>query len=47
MLHWDLNHFVVLKAGAGSPAVIYDPAVGKRRLPLAEMAQHFTGWRWN
>lgn len=43
VLHWDLNHFVVLKSVAGSHAVIHDPAVGKRRLPLAEFAKHFTG----
>ena len=43
ILHWDLNHFVVLKSVSGSHAVIHDPAVGERRLPLAEVAKHFTG----
>ena len=42
-LHWDLKHFVVLKSVSGGHAVIHDPAVGERRLPLAEMAKHFTG----
>ncbi|MEG0881007.1 MAG: cysteine peptidase family C39 domain-containing protein, partial [Janthinobacterium sp.] len=35
ILHWDLNHFVVLKSVSGSHVVIHDPAVGERRLPLA------------
>ncbi|MFZ6676209.1 peptidase domain-containing ABC transporter, partial [Undibacterium sp. Xuan67W] len=43
VLHWDLNHFVVLKSVSRSHAVIHDPAVGERRLPLAEFARHFTG----
>lgn len=43
ILHWDLNHFVVLKAVSGSHAVIHDPGVGERRLPLAEFSKHFTG----
>jgi ATP-binding cassette subfamily B protein RaxB len=47
ILHWDLNHFVVLTAvqGRGSRrvAVIHDPARGVRRLPLAEVSRHFTG----
>src|SRR5450830_1877188 len=41
ILHWDLNHFVVLKSVSGSHAVIHDPAVGERRLALAEVAKHF------
>jgi len=47
ILHWDLNHFVVLTGvqgrGAGRVAVIHDPARGVRRLPLAEVSRHFTG----
>ncbi len=43
ILHWDMNHFVVLKVVSNSHAVIHDPAVGERRLPLAELAKHFTG----
>ena len=43
ILHWDLNHFVVL-AGAGAKAVtIHDPAVGVRKLTLDEVSKHFTG----
>jgi ATP-binding cassette subfamily B protein RaxB len=45
ILHWDLNHFVVLKKvqRGGKGAVILDPAVGERRLSLAEISRHFTG----
>ncbi len=43
LLHWDMNHFVVLKSVSDSHAVIHDPAVGTRTLTLAEVAKHFTG----
>ena len=43
VLHWDLNHFVVLKQVKRGVAVIHDPARGVRRLPLAEVSRHFTG----
>ena len=34
ILHWDLNHFVVLKSVGRGGIVIHDPAEGVRRLPL-------------
>ena len=43
ILHWDLNHFVVLKSVTDKYALIYDPAVGKRRMTLDEFGKHFTG----
>ena len=43
ILHWDLNHFVVLRAADGRGALIHDPAFGIRRMPLAEVSKHFTG----
>jgi ATP-binding cassette, subfamily B, bacterial CvaB/MchF/RaxB len=43
ILHWDLNHFVVLKRVGPGGAVIHDPAVGVRRLQQAEVLRHFTG----
>ncbi|ALT77165.1 peptidase domain-containing ABC transporter [Paucibacter sp. KCTC 42545] len=45
VLHWDLNHFVVLKKvlRGGKAAVILDPAVGERRLSMSEISRHFTG----
>ncbi|KQQ88614.1 peptidase domain-containing ABC transporter [Massilia sp. Leaf139] len=43
VLHWDMNHFVVLEEVSGTHALIHDPAIGVRRLPLAEFSRHFTG----
>ena len=43
ILHWDLNHFVVLNRVTRSGADIYDPARGRYRMPLAEASKHFTG----
>jgi ATP-binding cassette subfamily B protein RaxB len=43
ILHWDLNHFVVLAKVTADAAVIHDPAFGVRRLPLATVSKHFTG----
>ena len=47
VLHWDMNHFVVLTkvSGKGKAAKFFvnDPAVGKRTLRVAEFSQHFTG----
>ena len=43
ILHWDLNHFVVLELVGPKIAVIQDPAVGLRKLPLSAVSRHFTG----
>jgi ATP-binding cassette subfamily B protein RaxB len=43
ILHWDLNHFVVLVSADARGAVIHDPASGVKRLSLAEVSKHFTG----
>jgi ATP-binding cassette subfamily B protein RaxB len=43
VLHWDLNHFVVLTELTRREAVVHDPARGVRRMPLTELSQHFTG----
>ena len=43
ILHWDLNHFVVLKKAGRDGIVIHDPAVGVRSLPLSVVSRHFTG----
>jgi ATP-binding cassette, subfamily B, bacterial CvaB/MchF/RaxB len=43
ILHWDLNHFVVLEKITGSTITINDPAAGTRRLPISEVSRHFTG----
>ncbi|QBY03092.1 peptidase domain-containing ABC transporter [Thalassotalea sp. HSM 43] len=43
ILHWDLNHFVVLKSCKGKRIVIHDPALGEKTLSLSECGEHFTG----
>ena len=43
ILHWDMNHFVVLKAVRRDGAVIHDPALGKRVVGLDEVDKRFTG----
>ncbi|MFC4313205.1 peptidoglycan bridge formation glycyltransferase FemA/FemB family protein [Steroidobacter flavus] len=43
ILHWDLNHFVVLDQVSGDHAIVHDPASGVRRLPFAVVSRHFTG----
>jgi len=43
VLHWDMNHFVVLKSVSARRIVIHDPAIGVRSFAPDEFAQHFTG----
>ncbi|MDY7804740.1 peptidase domain-containing ABC transporter [Burkholderia stagnalis] len=43
ILHWDMNHFVVLKSVSRGRITIHDPARGLRDVPLAEVSDHFTG----
>src|SRR6202521_1337052 len=43
VLHWDMNHFVVLTEVAGRKITVHDPARGKRVLTLDESSRHFTG----
>jgi ATP-binding cassette subfamily B protein RaxB len=43
ILHWDLNHFVVLRSVSADRIVIHDPARGKLTLTHAEVSEHFTG----
>lgn len=43
ILHWDLSHFVVLKAASRDSIEIHDPAQGKRTFKYAEVSRHFTG----
>jgi ATP-binding cassette subfamily B protein RaxB len=43
ILHWDLNHFVVLAGTRRGKATIYDPAQGRILLDKAEVSKHFTG----
>jgi ATP-binding cassette subfamily B protein RaxB len=43
ILHWNLNHFVVLAKAGKSQVTILDPAFGKRTLSYADVSEHFTG----
>jgi ATP-binding cassette subfamily B protein RaxB len=43
ILHWDMNHFVVLKKATEKGVVIHDPAQGIRTLTYEEASKHFTG----
>ena len=43
ILHWDLNHYVVLHRVRRRGVEVLDPAVGRRQLSWAEVSRHFTG----
>lgn len=43
VLHWEMDHFVVLKKLSRGYATIHDPAVGERRLPLDQVSKFYTG----
>lgn len=43
VLHWDLNHFVVLKRCVKGGYIIHDPARGKILLSEKDVSNHFTG----
>ena len=43
ILHWDLDHFVVLKKVDRRGVTILDPAKGERRVDHRELGDHFTG----
>ena len=43
VLHWDMNHFVVLTEVSRRHILVHDPARGRRKLTFAEASKHFTG----
>ena len=43
VLHWDMNHFVVLAEVKGKRAVILDPGAGRREVSIDEISSHFSG----
>src|SRR3954452_20398326 len=43
ILHWDMNHFVVLKSVGRSGITIHDPGSGEKSLSHAEASKHLTG----
>lgn len=43
VLHWDMNHYVVLERVKGDKALIHNPDGRSAWIPLAEVSAHFTG----
>ena len=43
IIHWDMNHFVVLKSARAKSMVVHDPASGARRYARDAFSKHFTG----
>jgi ATP-binding cassette subfamily B protein RaxB len=43
VVHWDMNHFVVLKGVTAKGIKIHDPATGERWLSKSEASNHLTG----
>jgi len=43
ILHWDMNHFIVLKACRKNYYIIHDPAKGERKISQKDLSEHFTG----
>ncbi len=43
ILHWDLEHYVVLSKVGATTVTILDPAVGRRIVPMAEVSKRYSG----
>src|SRR5262245_54941674 len=43
IVHWDMNHLVVIRSIRRRGIVIHDPAFGERFLSLVEASKHLTG----
>lgn len=43
VLHWDMNHFVVVERISGDRALIHNPEGTSGWMPMAEVSGHFTG----
>jgi len=43
VLHWSMNHFVVLTKVKGKTITIHDPALGQRTLTVEEASKYITG----
>ncbi len=43
ILHWNLDHFIVLTKVSKNFIIINDPAIGKRKLSIEEVSKSFTG----
>ena len=43
ILHWKMDHFVVLRKVTRKHIYLHDPSMGPRRMSFAEASRHFTG----
>src|SRR6188474_281012 len=43
ILHWDLSHFVVLKAVTRKALTIHDPASGEKSFTVSDASKHISG----
>ncbi|MGC2690623.1 MAG: peptidase domain-containing ABC transporter, partial [Pseudolabrys sp.] len=43
IVHWDMNHFLVLRSVTRRGIVVHDPASGERFFPIAEASKHLSG----
>lgn len=43
VLHWDMNHYVVLERVRGNRALIHNPDGRSSYMPMEEVSRHFTG----
>src|SRR5712672_2498974 len=43
ILHWDMNHFVVIKSVSRKGIVLHDPASGERFYSIDQASKHLTG----
>jgi len=43
ILHWGLDHFVVLERATSRYALVLDPAIGRKKIPIGEVSRKFSG----
>ena len=43
ILHWNMNHFVVLKKVSKNQFTVHDPSSGAKKYSYDEVSKHFTG----
>lgn len=43
VLHWDMNHFVVIERTSGGRALVHNPDGSSRWYGFSELSNHFTG----
>ncbi|MDP2575896.1 peptidase domain-containing ABC transporter [Vibrio penaeicida] len=43
LLHWNFDHYVVLKSVGKKHCIIHDPALGEQKVSLEQVSEQFTG----